>query len=292
MPRKKPPEVATVATDKPDPLEVLAQVKADSPELILRKRLQAPFPASDVRWIRDSDTATNLRPEVHPAAIMDRLDDVFGVDGWTAGYVESAHETPVIGCTIEGRRDGGARVRQSGLGDDWIKAFVLAAQHMGIGRYLGRLKHVRVGDKPVLPDWAVSNAPESEWPYLGCARTGVKVATVATQPEGPIGARSPDPVVDPSPTPDRPAKAPPEAKKEATKAAPKVETVDDRIQAWALKMTSCEKPEDLNEMIPAIKSEKEEWQVSIWKYVKRVAAGVGWEWDDQKKFHQGGQINF
>jgi cell division septation protein DedD len=289
---KKKTDVATVATG-PDPQEILAQVQKDSPELILRKRLQAPFPATQIQWRRADDSSSTCRPAPHMMAMMDRLDDVFGVGGWAVGYEWS--QDGVL-CELEGEPDDGPPVRRSGVAGTAADAFANACLHMGIGRYLLRVGPQPMGYKgatPRLPDWALPNTPDDPHPYVGCGAPTLTQADLEKAASKLVEAQPPPPATPPQPAADRPPDAKPVAEKQAPAKPEKIETVDDAIQRWAIKMTACETPDDLNAMLPGLKGEKQEWQNSLWMYVKKTAAGDGWEWDASvKKFVQGDSLNF
>lgn len=267
------------------------KIKDESPDLILKKQLQAPFPATQIVWKRVSETAATAYPVPHDAAVTDRLDEVFGVTGWTAAFENVGGS---VRCTIQCLPDGGGSIRQSALSSNtWIDALVSAAGLMGIGRYLLRVGPRPFGFKgeaPKLPDWALPNTPDDAHPYHGCgyAQTGVPVAAAASgekAPTKPVATQSPAPPVAPSPATDHVPDAKPEAQKEVPKAIPqppppKVETVDQRIKAWMEKLTACTCPEDLNALLPGIKGEREEHKASIKKLIAKNANEVGWFWDD------------
>ena len=165
------------------------------------KKLSEPFPSKDIEWRVQSAGEKNNRPwarvlaYVTNRAIMDRLDDICGCDGWQ-------NEKPVAGP--QGGVLSGIKIK---CGDEWLTkwdgaentefepvkgglsgAMKRAAVQWGIGRYLYNLeagyaeistngKHYQPEDKknhkyqafkwdpPALPVWALpvktENTPES-----------------------------------------------------------------------------------------------------------------------------------
>ena len=165
-------------------------------------KLREPFHASEIEWrIQSSGKGANgiwakVLAYVTNRAIQDRLDDVFGVDGWQNSLVETPSG---FICGI------GVRVRELATGSEWAWKFdgadksdiepykggisgamKRAAVQWGIGRYLYNLDEgwavitdsgkfsakTKEGDKfkwnpPELPKWALpggetapKNAPE------------------------------------------------------------------------------------------------------------------------------------
>jgi hypothetical protein len=140
--------------------------------------LAAPFPATEVRWKPQTIAKDGKRAlaicYIDARAVMDRLDTVFGVDGWGDHY-ETLPDGSVV-CTLRvkvgdtwiAKQDVGSPSEQPDEGDRHKAAFSdalkRAAVKFGIGRYLYRLprqwadwdpqkkQFVRA---PTLPAWAL-----------------------------------------------------------------------------------------------------------------------------------------
>lgn len=152
-------------------------MNADSKSLSIA--LTAPFPADAVHWLPlavKGDKALACA-YLDARAIMQRLDSVFGVGGWSDAYEIVAGGSVV--CTLSVKVDGewvsktdvGSPSEQPDDGDKLKAAFSdalkRAAVKLGIGRYLHRQprqwvdydsqrrQFVRV---PTLPAWALPGA--------------------------------------------------------------------------------------------------------------------------------------
>ena len=157
---------------------------------IIREQLNKPFKEEDIEWrIQQSGKQGDkvwamCLAYVTNRAIMERLDDVFGVFGWKNEFMPTPHNDGVM-CGISVKHDG-----------EWITKYDVAqntdieavkggissamkrtAVQFGIGRYLYNLdagfanvvekgtagaKHAQTQDKtkfywvpPVLPNWAL-----------------------------------------------------------------------------------------------------------------------------------------
>lgn len=109
-------------------------------------KLAEPFNPSDIHWRPQGKVyngSSMALAYLDARDIMDRLDDVCGVDGWTVSYVETPSKR-VIG-TISIRTDDGHWVAKSdGAGDTAVEgekggisaALKRAAVVWGVGRYL------------------------------------------------------------------------------------------------------------------------------------------------------------
>jgi len=119
----------------------------------LEEMLRAPFSASDLEWrigrTIKGDRAVML-PYVTARGIQNRLDDVFGVAGWSASY-EVVPDYGVI-CTITCDAGGKEVKKSDGSGFTQVEslkgaisgALKRAAVQLGIGRYLYNLPDVVV----------------------------------------------------------------------------------------------------------------------------------------------------
>lgn len=142
-------------------------------------QLKAPFPASEIEWRagstdnKENPTRAMALAYLTARSVMDRLDEVFGVDGWADSY-EPGPAGGVL-CRLS--------VREPGM-SDWVAkedvaentdmeaikggvsdAFKRAAVKFGVGRYLYRLdspwvpchkrgRSVVLSKFPELPEWA------------------------------------------------------------------------------------------------------------------------------------------
>ena len=141
----------------------------------LRRRLADPFPADVVGW--KAQSVKNNRALavgfIDARDVMDRLDDVFGVDGWQDSYMPLGDG---VLCTLRikvgdawvEKQDVGSPSEQPDAGDrnkaavsDALKR---AAVKLGIGRYLYSLPKVwadydpvkkQLSQTPSLPAWAL-----------------------------------------------------------------------------------------------------------------------------------------
>lgn len=144
----------------------------------LFSRLSLPFPASRLEWRIGRKTASGkgfMFPYVTSRGIMERLDDVFGADGWSASYtaIEGGFLC-TLGCCVNKEKDCWVH-KQDGAGRTDVEpvkggisgALKRAAVAWGIGRYLYELPQVLVDledgkyfkGKIILPDEFL---PESE----------------------------------------------------------------------------------------------------------------------------------
>lgn len=142
----------------------------------LFSRLSLPFPASRLEWRIGRKTASGkgfMFPYVTSRGIMERLDDVFGADGWSASYtaIEGGFLC-TLGCCVDKdcwvhKQDGAGRTDVEPVKGGISGALKRAAVAWGIGRYLYELPQVLVDledgkyfkGKIILPDEFL---PESE----------------------------------------------------------------------------------------------------------------------------------
>jgi hypothetical protein len=170
----------TRATAPPGPAPsangaVVADAPGDDAQRITQA-LSAPFAVADVRF-RPSHVADKQAlavPYVDVRAVMDRLDQVLGVDGWQDEYTVLPGGS--VMCRLRARvgeawvvkADVGARSEQPDAGDRDKAAFSdalkRAAVKFGVGRYLYRVPgqwvewdapRRRFAKRPALPPWAV-----------------------------------------------------------------------------------------------------------------------------------------
>jgi hypothetical protein len=160
----------------------------------LTKQLAAPFPTTEVKWkaqvVRGNRALTVAY--VDARCVEDRLDAVFGVDGWQDGYTVLPNNSVVcklrvrVGNDWIEKSDVGSQSDQPDEGDRLKSAFSdalkRAAVKLGIGRYLYRLPQQWVDydsqtrqlkSTPKLPDWAQPH------PEKGAGRTNGKPAGIS-----------------------------------------------------------------------------------------------------------------
>jgi len=135
----------------------------------VRQRLAAPFSPEQVEFKPTNVAAGKALALAYVEArtVMDRLDDVLGVDGWRDEYVVVSPESLL--CRLTCRIDG-VEVTKVDVGEgDSPKAAVSdalkrAAVKFGVGRYLYRLPAERFPFDattrtfkvtPTLPAWAI-----------------------------------------------------------------------------------------------------------------------------------------
>lgn len=138
------------------------------------EKLRAPFPTADLEW-RVGRAFQNgkgvILPYVTARGIQERLDDVFGVDGWDNEFqvVDGGVICTLIcryGGSVFRKSDGASFTQVEPLKGGISGALKRAAVELGIGRYLYDLPEVIVPlenkkffGKVVLPDEFL---PESE----------------------------------------------------------------------------------------------------------------------------------
>lgn len=126
----------------------------------LERRLKEPFPLKDIEWRIQRNGWSNGKPwamvlaYVDARAVMDRLDDVFGIDGWEDCY---EHRQDGVMCSLTcdfGERldldmayrrritkhDGSPETQVEAFKGGISKALVRTAVKFGIGRYLYKLE--------------------------------------------------------------------------------------------------------------------------------------------------------
>jgi len=159
----------------------------------IRKKLSACFPANVVEWKPQAINGNHALAiaYIDARAVMKRLDDVLGVDGWEDSYAVLADGCVVctLRCCILGqwltKQDVGGESDQKDEGDrrkaSFSDAFKRAAVKWGVGRYLYSLpsqwveydqqKRSFVRD-PQLPPWAIpkKEQPAPAPPASGTAR--------------------------------------------------------------------------------------------------------------------------
>jgi hypothetical protein len=144
--------------------------------------LAAPFAPDEVRF-RPGPISGNQAlafPYINVRAVMDRLDEVVGLDGWQDKYTVLPDGSVMcqlqvrFGDTWIAKVDVGSRSEQPDEGDRDKAAFSDALKRVavkfGVGRYLHRIPAQwvewdapkrRFGKRPLLPAWAMPAAQPS-----------------------------------------------------------------------------------------------------------------------------------
>lgn len=125
------------------------------------KALQKPFPAEDIEWRVSHARQTRNGPQalvlayVTNRAIMERLDDVFGIAGWKNEYTEWRNKGVLctITCKVEdewiAKSDGADETNMESTKGGFSASMKRAAVQWGIGRYLYNLDQtwVNINDR-------------------------------------------------------------------------------------------------------------------------------------------------
>jgi len=161
------------------------------------KGLQMPFPAEDIEWrvshaVKGQNGARALvLAYVTNRAIMERLDDVFGIAGWKNEYQEWRGKGVkcTLSCKVDGewisKEDGADETDMEATKGGFSNSMKRAAVQWGIGRYLYNLDQTWVDikergqnyistttknrdqikgywDTPRLPKWALPEGYEAK----------------------------------------------------------------------------------------------------------------------------------
>ncbi len=142
----------------------------------LLQHLNLPFDPALIRWKAfQTDRRSRILyglclPYADPRAYKDRLNELFGTDGWKNDYqITTLPSKIVVNCRLEIERLGS----HSATGEEWTRnenartsaeaqAFKRACSCFGLGRYLYDVRGVwleldeqrRILQPPPLPDWA------------------------------------------------------------------------------------------------------------------------------------------
>src|SRR4051794_22299442 len=147
----------------------------------LFEQLTEPFSTAEIKWkpqVMRGNRALAIA-YIDARAVEDRLDQVFGVDGWQDSYHMLPNGNVVcklrvkIGTEWIEKSDVGSQSDQPDEGDRTKSAFSdalkRAAVKLGIGRYLYRLPQQwvdydpqtrQLASTPKLPEWACASSKE------------------------------------------------------------------------------------------------------------------------------------
>lgn len=150
-------------------------------ELTITERLKMPFSPKRISWRVGSTNKEKTKgialAYIDARDVMGRLDDIFGIAGWSDSYEETTSGRLI--CTLSVCLDGVWISKSDGAGDTQVEgekgaisdAFKRVAVKYGIGRYLYELptpwvdldEYKKIKVIPKLPDWAT---PEWYMSYL------------------------------------------------------------------------------------------------------------------------------
>jgi len=117
------------------------------------ERLVAPFPFEDINWRitntfnkdeRNKKAKSIVVPYLKKETIQDRLDDVFGFDGWSNEYSKWGENAQLCGISFKignefiTKYDGAANTEFEEVKGGLSDSFKRAAKMIGIGRYLAK----------------------------------------------------------------------------------------------------------------------------------------------------------
>lgn len=117
------------------------------------ERLVAPFPFEDINWRitntfnkdeRNKKAKSIVVPYLKKETIQDRLDDVFGFDGWSNEYSKWGEKAQLCGISFRignefiTKYDGAANTEFEEVKGGLSDSFKRAAKMIGIGRYLAK----------------------------------------------------------------------------------------------------------------------------------------------------------
>lgn len=136
------------------------------------EQLIEPFPAEVIKWTpinKKNPKGISFSPYLKRADILDRLDNVFGYDGWSNEYVSWNNDAQLCGITV--RIDNGLAITKwDGAADSdfdstkggLTNSFKRAAQTLGIGRYLLKITPIfltndKLGENGYITDNALNN---------------------------------------------------------------------------------------------------------------------------------------
>jgi hypothetical protein len=153
----------------------------------IMQKLSAPFHPSDVEWRVQREVnngkAVMVLPYINNRAVQNRLDEVFGVFGWTNRFINGPTGGLICELSVRNPENGEWVVKQDGAENTQVEAIKggmssamkRTAVQLGIGRYLYYLdfQYANLAPKgehyhrckksnqtmywntPNLPDWAI-----------------------------------------------------------------------------------------------------------------------------------------
>lgn len=321
MPRAKPLKAAEtppavvdtlpdvpLQTHSPEPDENeqdrLQRLARESRKLLFERHLQQPFHPAELKFKPQTVKGDRCLAIAYIDArcVMDRLDDVCGVDGWEDSYRELPDGSVVCKLTI--RTPYGASVSKTDVGNpseqpdagDRIKAafsdsLKRAAVKFGIGRYIYRIPNQWVGYDPVkkrptetakLPAFAVpaKNVPEPR-PYFDPGDELVEiqpVAAAAAQMNVLKNSGTPS-MADPIDPPKGPDKKVEEANKKRLD-----ELITTRTNWWKASLDGCDGAAQMTQLIVEnLKDEPLQTKALCWDVIQAYIKEAGMVWNAKRK---------
>ena len=132
----------------------------------IEKLLKAPFAGDKISWrvgqafmkTRSGKPLAKLLAYIDARDVMDRLDEVFGIDGWQDSYTKIGDGWV---CSLEVRINGEWITKQDGAEETAVEAqkggisdsFKRAAVKFGVGRFLYSLGETMVDLTTEKPNW-------------------------------------------------------------------------------------------------------------------------------------------
>lgn len=294
------------------PQESVRRMAYESKKLLFEAGLRQPFHPNEVKW--KPQMVKNNRclaiAYLDARTVMDRLDDVVGIDGWRDEYEVLQDGSVLCRLTLMTpcglfitKADVGSPSEQPDGGDRLKAAFSdslkRAAVKFGIGRYIYRIPNQWVDYDPVkkkpvntprLPEWAL---PKKESPppatYVDPAEVHEpgEPAAAATGNGKPEKSEKPKSETreqvnkEMDDTEDRLKRA--KAAEEANKKS-RTEYIKGRLHWWKNLLEGCGGAEQLTEAIADnLKDEPDVSKSQVWEYIQKTLIFWGFEWDWNKK---------
>lgn len=287
--------VAAAATEKPDerPDELLARMSRESKQILFQTALANPFPASAIKWKPQTVKGNRALAVAYLDArlVMDRLDQVVGVEGWRDEYEVLPDGSVICRLSVhtpfglsQTKCDVGSPSEQPDAGDRLKAAFSdalkRAAVKFGIGRYLYRIPmqwldydplKKRFTETPRLPDFAKPKTVPAE-AYAYHEPEEVDIEVPAAKP-APAAERKTEP---PKPEPEKPTPAATLASRESL--------IESRRTYWRGLMSGCTTDGHMTEIIADnLPNEPDFSKAAVWELIQNTIKLMGWKWDAKAK---------
>ena len=305
MPKKQPPpllpgDVAAEVRPGESSEQAVTRLRRESAKLLFETHLNQPFHPNEVKWKTQLVKGNRCLAVAYIDArlVMDRLDDVCGVDGWRDEYELLPSGSVVCRLTLwcqsgmnMTKCDVGSPSEQPDGGDRLKAAFSdalkRAAVKFGIGRYLYRLPmqwvdydpvKKRLAAVPQLPAFAFpkKDVPDPRPYYDESDFEAQPVAAAATPPAQDKAAAAGDKEKEKAKEPDQ--------KVEAANKKRAEEFAEKRLDWWIAGMDGCETPAQLTQFIAENgKDEPMQTKALVWDRVQTEIKNRGWKWNARAK---------
>lgn len=302
------PQVQTateaINENEQDKLQRLAR---ESRKLLFERHLHQPFHPAELKFKPQTVKGDRCLAIAYIDArcVMDRLDDVCGVDGWEDSYRELPDGSVVCKLTIRtpygvyvSKTDVGSPSEQPDAGDRLKAAFSdalkRAAVKFGIGRYVYRIPNQWVGYDPVkkrptetakLPAFAVpaNNVPEPR-PYFDPGDELVEFQTVAAAATAPTFTPEAVRLTQPPPeTKPEPANVP-DKKVEGANKKRLDELITTRTNWWKASLDGCDGAAQMTQLIVEnLKDEPLQTKALCWDVIQAYIKEAGMVWNAKRK---------